>query len=474
MLLACVEKEIVPGMTRFKSSLLCSALALSLNIGMSGCSSTRIATPASDPLLAKSEVKPLIGSFQVQSFQLTNGLKILIVEDHSSPTFAYQTWFNVGSRDEVRPRTGLAHFFEHLMFKATTTHPEGEFDRLLEAAGVEDENAFTSWDYTAFVQELPKEKLDLIIGLESDRMSHLIVNEESFKTEREVVKNELRYRNENSPDGKIFERLYKLAFTKHSYQWPVIGSVSDLDGMKAQDARDFYHAHYSPNNAVVILVGDVSPNDALGKIEKAYGSLPAQNIPTHEIPVEPAQKSLRSAKLPLSIQVEKLTIAYHIPSVMSSDMPAILLLDTVLTGGKSSRLQRALVDTGIASNVNTTPMEQKDPTLFLFEVSLQAHRKAAQAEKVILHELDRLGKEPVPVAELERARNRAQFAFYAGMDGNGDKANFLGRYESMAGNFTRGLDLQREMMAVSPEQLQAVVLKYFSPKGRTVITGVMQ
>ena len=273
-------------------------------------------------------------------------------------------------------------------------------------------------------------------------MSHLIVNEESFKTEREVVKNELRYRTENNPDGKIFEELYKGAFKKHSYQWPVIGSVSDLDGMHAQDARDFYHAHYSPNNAVVVVVGDVAPKEVLSQIEKYYGSIPAQTIPTHDIPVEPVQTSVRTAKLSLNIQVEKLTIAYHIPSDTSPDMPTLLLLDAVLTGGKSSRLQRALVETGIASGVNTSPMEQKDPSIFLFEVGLQAHRKAAEAENVILKELQRLSHEPFRPRRWSAQKISAQFSFYQGLDGNGQKANFLGRYESMTGDYRAGLQIQ--------------------------------
>jgi zinc protease len=468
----------VPGMISFKKLFLCSTLALGLGACASGPAKHPAQTPESDPLLAKAEVKPLIGSFRVQRFQLKNGLKLLIVEDHSSPTFAYQTWFNVGSRDEIPPRTGLAHLFEHLMFKATANHPEGEFDRILESHGVEDENAFTSWDYTAFVQELPskasEDNLDLIASLESDRMVHLSVNPESFKTEREVVQNERRYRNENSPEGAIFQKLYEMAFTQHSYHWPIIGYEKDLNGMSAQDAMDFYHAYYSPNHATIVVVGDVKPQHVLETVEKYYGALQPQASPVHTIPVEPAQTSPRRERMPLSIQVEKLTMAYHAASVKDSDMPALLLLDSVLTGGKSSRLSRALIDTGIASGVNTSPMEQKDPSLFIFEVGLQEHRHAAQAESVIIRELKRLASEPVPASELERAKNKAQFSFYAGLDGNGDKANFLGRYETMTGDYARGLELQSQMMAVTPEQLQTVVQKYFAPRARTVVTGVMQ
>lgn len=427
-----------------------------------------------DAKTISSEKKPLVGSFEVQRTVLGNGLKILVVEDHSSPTFAYQTWFNVGSRDEVLGKTGLAHLFEHLMFKATSQHPEGEFDRILESAGVEDENAFTSWDYTAYIQELPRDKLDLIAKLESDRMVHLVVNDQSFKTEREVVQNERRFRNENSPDGMIDQNLYEMAFLHHPYHWPIIGYEKDLAQMTSQDARDFYHAYYSPNHATIVVVGDVSNDEVVRMIQKYYGGIPAQNSPIHAIIEEPTQTSVRRKTLPLNIQIEKLTMSFHMPSITHPDIPAIFLLDAVLTGGKSSRLERALIETGIASTIETSPMEQKDPTLFLFESNLQRGRKAEQAESVILRELAKLSRQPVSEAELQRAKNRAQFSFYQRLDSSAEKANFLGRFETMTGNFESGLELQRKMMAVTPEQLQAVVQKYFSAKTRTVVTGVIQ
>ncbi len=435
-------------------------------------SSPKVSEPGAK--ITSSETKPLVGAFEVQRTVLSNGLKILVLEDHSSPTFAYQTWVNVGSRDEVMGKTGLAHLFEHLMFKATTNHPEGEFDRILESAGVEDENAFTSWDYTAYIQELPKDKLDLIAKLESDRMVHLAVNDQSFKTEREVVQNERRFRNENSPDGMIFQDLYELAFTRHPYHWPIIGYEKDLASMTSQDARDFYRAYYSPNHATIVVVGDVSNDDVVKTIQKYYGGIAAQNSPVHAILEEPAQTKVRRKVLPLSIQIEKLTMAYHMPGIADPDVPALMVLDSVLTGGRSSRLQRALVETGIASSIETSPMEQKDPTLFIFECNLQRDRKAVRAENVILHELSKLAHQLVSEAELQRAKHRAEFSFYQRLDSAGEKANFLGRYETMTGNFETGLEIEKKMMTVTPQQLQAVVQKYFSPRTRTVVTGVIK
>jgi zinc protease len=219
---------------------------------------------AGTPPKPENHALPFIGGFEVHRYVLDNGLKLMIVEDHSSPTFAYHTWFRVGSRDEKVKYTGLAHLFEHMMFKGTTVHPPGEFDRLLERAGAEGENAFTSHDYTAYVQEMPKSELDLIVRLEADRMVNLVVDEKSFKTETEVVQNERRFRTENSPDGTLTQILFETAFTKHSYHWPVIGYQEDLERMSAQDAFSFYKTFYNPNNAVVVVVGEAGRRVLVG------------------------------------------------------------------------------------------------------------------------------------------------------------------------------------------------------------------
>lgn len=418
------------------------------------------------------DVVPLVGNFKVHRYSLENGLRLLVVEDHSSPTFSYQTWFKVGSRDEILGRTGLAHLFEHMMFKGTKLHKDGQFDKLLESAGAEGENAFTSRDYTAYVQELPSDKLDLIMGLESDRMVNLIVNDASFKTEREVVQNERRFRQENSPDGTMYQEIFDTAFTKHPYHWPVIGYQKDLDAMSAEDARAFYRSFYSPNHATVVVSGDVDPAVVLNKARQYYGGIPGQVSPAHPIEVEPAQPNVRRRNLKLNIQVEKLLVGYHIPGILDPDMPAISLLSAVLTGGKSSRLNRALVDTGIASGVDSYDLEDKDPSLMILVANLQKGKRATQAETVILKEITRLIKEPITEEELTRAKNRVIFGFYEGLSSNSQKCNFLGHYEAIANDFTLGLQRFQQIQKVTIPEIQAVAKRYFLPNNRTVITGV--
>ena len=417
-------------------------------------------------------VIPLVGTFKVHRYSLDNGLKLLVVEDHSSPTFAYETWYGVGSRNEVKGRTGLAHLFEHLMFKGTTRHPEGELDKIMDSAGAEGQNAFTTHNYTAYVQELPSDKLDLIAGLESDRMVNLIVNEKSFRTELDVVQNERRFRNENNPDGLMYQDIFDTAFKQHPYHWPVIGYQEDLNRMSAEDARAFYKDYYSPNHATVVVVGDVAPDKVLHLIEKYYGTIPAQNVPAHEIPIEPAQKNPQFKTLKLNIQVQKLLLGYHIPGVEAADVPAINVLQSILTGGKSSRLYLSLVNRGIATSVDAYDIDDKDPSLFILTTSLQKGKTAHQAENVILSEIKKLKTKFVSDQELERARNRLNFNFLEGLSTNNEKAQFLGRYETLEGAFEKGVHTQDLIQKVTAAQIQAVVKTYFKPGNRTVIVGV--
>ena len=298
-----------------------------------------LAFPACSTLRNQSDATPIqnkipvVGTYEAARTTLANGLRIIVVEDHSSPTFAYDTWFRVGSRDEAPGKTGLAHLFEHMMFKETTHLKEGEFSKVLDAAGAEGENAFTNHDYTAYVQELPKDQLDLIIRLESDRMVNLLVNDQAFKTEVEVVQNERRMRNENNPEGTMYQELYGNAYRSHSYRWPVIGYAEDLAAMSSQDALDFYRRHYRPSLATIVVVGDVSTREVFSKIEKAYGAIPG-TAPDGLAPLaapspEPAQTEIRR-KTCLHIQVEKLVVAYPVPQFDHADTPALRVLETLL------------------------------------------------------------------------------------------------------------------------------------------------
>lgn len=417
---------------------------------------------------------PFFGSTEIHRYILPNGLKLLILEDASSPTFAYQTWFRVGSRDEDVNYTGLAHLFEHMMFKGTKELPEGKFDRILEQAGAEGENAFTSRDYTAYVQEMPKDKLEMIAKLESDRMVNLVVNDKSFKTEREVVQNERRMRNENSPDGLMYQEIFGVAFRKHSYRWPVIGYEEDLNRMDTASAEKFYKAHYSPNHATVVVVGDVKAPEVLKIITKYYGHLEPKQFAEKTVPQEPEQTSPRLKVLKLNTQVQKMMIAYPVPPVVHTDTAALQVMRTVLTGGKSSRLYKALVDAGITNSIDTYDLDDKDPSILIFMANLQKGKKAVHAEKVMLAEIERFKKRPISLPELERAKNSLQAQFYETLSAPSERASFIGHYETVSDSFKTGVDIFNQISSVTANQVQAAANKYLNAQSRSVVMGVQK
>ena len=414
----------------------------------------------------------LTPNFKALRAVLPNGLKLIIVKDTSSPTFAYQTWFDVGSRNEVIGKTGLAHLFEHLMFKGTTHHPEGEFDSLLERAGVEEENAFTTHDQTVYVQELPKDQVDLIIGLEADRMVNLIVNEVSFKTEREVVQNERRFRKENSAEGTIYQTLFEMSFTEHPYHWPVIGYEQDLNLMNAQDARNFYELYYSPNRSTIVLVGDVDENSVYQKVLKAYGAIPNKPAVNAVVTPDSEQTAQRRKKLELNIEVQKLWMAYKIPDAKSLDAPVLEAIQGVLAEGKNCRLNRALVDTGIAGSVSAGSLGLKDSGLFLFETDLQKGKEAKLAESVLTREIERLKTNLVSPSELKRALTLMRFRFYEKLATASGKAHFIGQAELQLGSLEAGLAEQEKIAQVTPEQVMQVANRYFNTDKLNVIIAV--
>ncbi|MBI2711656.1 MAG: insulinase family protein [Bdellovibrio sp.] len=418
------------------------------------------------------QVLPFVGSFQVHRFSLENGLKILIVEDHSSPTFAYQTWFDVGSRNETPGKTGLAHLFEHMMFKGTKKYKDDQFDKLLEQAGVQGENAFTSRDFTVYVQELPTKKLRLIAELEADRMRNLIVDDHGFATEKGVVENERKFRNENNPEGILDQHLYELAFTKHPYRWPIVGYEDDLKKMTSAEARDFYQTHYAPNHATLIISGDVDAEKTYHLIKDVYGEIPKGSDRPPVLVSEPKRETPKSKKLKLNVQVEKLFFAFPVPAFTHDDIPALQVLQNILTAGRSSRLSRALVDGGIATSADAFDLESKDPGLFTFMISMQKGKTSEQAKAVLLREIERLKSHPVSAEELQRVRNKLAFEFFDSLASNSRKTGVLGSYETLTGDFQIGLKIRARMQTVTAKDIQRVAKMYLNPKLGVSVTGV--
>ncbi len=409
------------------------------------------------------------GGLTARHFRLDNGLQVILVRDPSAPILAYQTWFRVGSRHEREGTTGIAHLFEHLMFNQTESHPPGELDRMIEAAGG-DTNAATWVDWTYYRDNLPRAELELAVTLEADRMAHLVLGDKQVESEREVVANERRFRVEDDVDGFLNEELYKLAFTTHPYHWPTIGWMSDIHSITIEDCRAFYRTYYAPNNATVVIVGDVDEARVRELLEKHYGPLPSQKIPEDQAPAEPVQTAERRAAWKKPVLADKLRIGYKSPPLLDPDYAPLEVLSEVLFGGKSSRLERALVlDGEIASSAGASLSPFRDPGLYEMSVSLKRGRASADAEQVIYAELERLANQSIESAELETARTRLLTRLMRELRPQAGKAEALGHYHTTTGDYRRLFAVAESYRQVTAADLSRVAARYFPPARRTVV-----
>lgn len=422
--------------------------------------------------MSKLKKVPFLGKNPAYRFTLKNGLKCIYVKTDIAPVFSYQTWYDVGSRDEEPGYSGLAHFFEHMMFKETKNLPLGTFDKTMESHGARDLNAFTSTDYTAYVQSLPKQNFSLVAKLESERMSNLLVTQDQFVSEREVVRNERKQRNENNPEGQMYEELQKLAFEVHPYGRPVIGWEEDLDRMNPEDCRAFYKRYYAPNNAVVCIVGDLKPELVYKTIDEHYGDLKPSVIKRPSITQEPEQKSEKRKELPLSLQVEKVYIGYKCPSAIHEDQIALGLLGSILSTGRSSRLYRGIVDKGIALEAGAGVAGHKDPGLFYFNFTSQVGKKSEVGMKAIEEIIEELAAKGPTEEEMIRAKNKIRTEFFMGLANNSSKANFLGHNEVVLGDFNLALEEMETVKTITTKQVREVCGKYLKKQQRTVVLGV--
>jgi zinc protease len=279
---------------------------------------------------------------KIQEFTLANGLKVLIVEEHKAPVVTVQIWYKVGSRHEVMGRAGLSHMLEHMMFKGTKKHGKGEFSKIIKKNGGND-NAFTSQDYTAYFENLAADKLELALEMEADRLQGLLLDDKEFQLEREVVKEERRLRTEDNPQAYLGEQMYAQAFMVHPYHWPIIGWFTDLNAMTREDLKFHYDRYYTPDNATLVIVGDVYADAALPLIKKYFERIPKGSPPAAPAVIEPEQQGERRIVVKREAQLPFLYFGYKVPNFKSQDVFPLAVLENILSSGKSSRLHDALV-----------------------------------------------------------------------------------------------------------------------------------
>ena len=407
-------------------------------------------------------------------FKLSNGLKLIVREDHRAPTVAHMVWYRAGSMDETNGRTGVAHVLEHMMFKGTHQVKAGEFSRLVAAVGGR-ENAFTSRDYTAYFQQVEKSKLEDVIKLEADRMSNLNFDDAEFDKEIQVIMEERRLRTEDNPSSLLNESLMATAFMSSPYRHPVIGWMNDLVNMKAVDARDWYRSWYAPNNATVVISGDVDPQQIYKMVQKYYGTAVAHELPVRKPQVEPPQKGIKQVQVKAAADNAQLAMAWKVPRLEPGKLDdpepyALELLTAVLDGYDNARLNRVLVkqekvvnDVGVGYD-----MVSRGPELFLIGTTLAKGKTVNQAQASIRKALDELKQKGVLESELKRIKVRILSEQIYKRDSIFGQAMEIGSNE-MAGFSWKDIDYMLEkMQTITPTQVQAVAKKYLVDEGLTI------
>ncbi|HET9864864.1 MAG TPA: pitrilysin family protein, partial [Steroidobacteraceae bacterium] len=345
------------------------------------------------------------GADQVRTTTLSNGMKVIVWTDRDIPNVALYNWVRVGSRNEVPGITGLAHFFEHMMFNGTSRRQPGEFDRLMEAQGGSN-NAFTTENVTVYQDWIPSSALDLVFDLEADRLANLSFDPQVVESERGVVYSERRLSVEDNNPGFLVEQVQATAFVAHPYQIPTIGWPSDIQGWKIEDLQKFFKTHYAPNNCTLVLVGDLSAEQGFALAKKYLEPIPRQEPPPPVRTVEPEQLGEKRVLVERNASTPLLYVAYKSPAANDPRGPAINLLMSVLTEGDSSRLHRLLVEEKkLAIDVGGVFQEGFDPGLTWLQLTLPEGGDLAEAERVLDDALAQVVAEGVTDAELARAKN---------------------------------------------------------------------
>jgi len=408
----------------------------------------------------------------VKSWTLANGLQVLFLADHKAPIATVQVFYHVGSKNEHVGIRGVAHMFEHMMFKGSTHVPPEEHARLLKEVGGQ-VNAFTTEDLTGYHDTVPPSYVGFALQLEAERMRNLKLFASTVDSERKVVEEEKRLRVDNDPVGKAIEKFRALAYTKHPYNWTAIGTIEDLEKVTPADCQRFYDTFYQPNNATLIVVGDVDEQAVRKQIDQYFGPLPRAAEPPRDHPAEPPQTETRAATLKIEVQIPIVVGGYHIPRAADPDLPALEVLAAILSSGDSSRLPQRLVrhdHLAIAAGGVTESME--DPGLFIVYAASLPTKDQSQVWTALAQEIARVRDAPVEPAELEKAKNQLAAAFVFGLETVDGIATRLGEAQYVEGDWHRFIEGATRYLAVTAADVQRVAKKYLIDTNLTRVTLV--
>lgn len=412
-----------------------------------------------------------VNASDIREYVLDNGLKVIISEDHKVPLATFQIWYRIGSRDESSGKTGLSHLLEHMMFKGTPKYGSKVFSKIIQRNGGID-NAMTSRDYTMYFQTMSSDRIGVSIDLESDRMTNLVIDEKETLAERNVVAEERRMRHEDDPQNALFEKMVATAFMSHPYRRPVIGWMSDILSIQRDDLYSHYKRYYAPDNAFIVVAGDVNPEETLRKIKASFGEIKKGNLQTSSVTKEPEQKGEKRIYLKREAEVPSVIIGYHTPSFPHEDSYALEILSTILSGGKSSRLYKSLVyekKLSLDAGAEYSSM-YIDPFMFFFWANSAPGREIPDVEKAVYAEVEGIKNTPPSEKEVQKAKNQIESSFIFGQDSLYMQAMNIGRFEILGS--WRLMDKYLDgIRKVTPEEVQRAAKKYLTEENRT--TGIL-
>lgn len=431
-------------------------------------------------LLLSFALLPVTGFAEIQEFKLANGMKVIVQEDKRAPVVVSQVWYRAGALDEVNGKTGVAHVLEHMMFKGTKTVKAGQFSRLIAAAGGK-ENAFTGQDYTCYFQQLEKSHLPLSMKLEADRMANLVITDEEFAKEIKVVMEERRWRTEDKPQSRVNEQFQSTAFKAHPYARPVVGWMNDLENMTAADAREWYNNWYAPNNATLVVVGDVKAQEVLKLAKQHFGKLKAKKLPARKPQTEPPQMGERRLVVKAPGKLPYLAMGFHTPTLVDKVLTpeqawepyALDVLAGVLSGNDSARLNQKLVrETSVALDVGAGYDSTSRGRQALFELvgTPSEGKTVVELEAALIAEIERIKAGGVTQQELDRVKAAVIAADVYQRDSMFYQAMQIGQLETMGYSWRLLKDYPEKLKAVTSEQIQAVTKKYLIKDNMTVAT----
>lgn len=404
---------------------------------------------------------------RIHESSLDNGLKVLTVENPVSPTASLQVWYRVGSRNERTGITGVSHIFEHMMFKGTERFPKGTFDRIIQENGMTN-NAFTSHDYTAYFEDMAVDRLPIAMELESDRMQGLLLDPEEFESEIGVIREERKQTREDPPFGLLIEAVEAEVFMVHPYHWPVIGWMTDLETITRDDVASYYRIYYRPNNAVLVVAGDVKHQEVVDMARRNFGGIaPGPPIPSLAIK-EPTQRGERTVRVHKEVQLPGIVIAYRTPEALHPDSPALNVIEYVLFRGRSSRLYRRLIyDEPLATDLSGGFHLRRDPSTFIVRATARPGVDVEALRAAIIETFESIAASPPGADELGKAKKQITADFVFAQEHNFELGEALGSEECRSG-WQEHFRFQEACLAVTAEGAIDVAKRTFNDRSRTV------